>query len=94
MSELTGKALGLTSVRGRLLLPREVAPFLRKSERSVQDQMKNGTFPIRWYPVGPKNRLVDSEDLNDYLRKIRAEAGTAILSETAIEEIAKEEVRA
>jgi hypothetical protein len=89
---ITGKSIGLTSVRGRLLSTREVAVFLRRKERTVQDWMQKGTFPIRWYPVGPHNHLVDSEDLNDYLKKIRAESGTVILPETVIKQIAKEEV--
>jgi len=94
MSELTGKALGLTSVRGRLLLPKEVATFLRISERTIEDRMKKGTFPIRWYPLGVKNRMVDSEDLNDYLKKVMAEAGKAVLPDTAIKKIVKQEVKA
>jgi hypothetical protein len=85
MSEITGESLGLTTVRGKLLLPGEVASFLRKSERSVQDQMQKGTFPIRWYPVGPRNRMFDSEDLNDYMEKIRVEVGKTV--ETKNEEV-------
>jgi len=91
---ITGKQLGLTTVRGRLLHPKEIAGFIRRSERTVMDWMQKGKFPIRWYPLGPHNHLVDSEDLNDYLKKVRAEAGTAILPKTVIEEIVKKEVSA
>ena len=78
MNEVTGKALKLTSVRGQLLLPREVASFLRISERTMEEWIQKGKLPIRLYPVGPKNRMIDSEDLNDYLAKIRVEAGTNV----------------
>jgi len=91
---ITGKALGLTTVRGGLLVPKEIAPFLRVSERWIQEHMNKGTFPIRWYLIGPHNRVVDSEDLNDHLRKIRVEAGTALLPTGAIKQIQEEEVSA
>jgi hypothetical protein len=84
MSGVTGKSLGLTTVRGRLLTPKEIAPFLRVSERLIQDQMNKCTFPIRWYFIGPRDRVVDSEDLNEHLSKIRVEAGAALLTTRAI----------
>lgn len=89
---MTGKELGLTAVRGQLLMPGEIAPFLRVSERWVREKMQKGTFPIRWYPVGERDRLVDSADLNDWLVKIRAEKGTAELPNKAKREIQKKEV--
>jgi hypothetical protein len=92
MAELTGKQVGLTAVRGRMLLPKEVALFLRVSERLIQSLMQNGMFPIRWYPISPRCRLVDSEDLNDYLERIRAEPGAYVLPPKAIRQIQKEEV--
>jgi len=94
MGEITGKDLGLRAVRGRLLLPSEVAQFLRKSERTVQDQIQRNIFPIRLYPVGPKNRLIDSEDLNDYLEKIRKEAGATKSPAKAVRNKSKKEVEA
>jgi len=85
--ELTGKSLGLTSVKGRLLTTKEVAGFLRVSERWVQDHMADGTFPIRWFPIGLRDRVVDSEDLDTWLSKIRVEAGTAPLPLKAVRKI-------
>jgi hypothetical protein len=35
MTEFTGKQLGLTAVRGRLLTVKEIAIFLRVSERGI-----------------------------------------------------------
>ena len=66
----TGKEIGVSAVKGRFLTPKEIAPFLRKSERWVQARMSENTFPIRWYDLGPRGRVVDSEDLNNFLRLI------------------------
>jgi len=85
--ELTGKDLGLKTVRGRLLKAREVAVFLRVSERWVEKHMNAGTFPVRWFPVGEHNRLVDSADLEEWLSKILIEAGTAPLPLKAVRKI-------
>jgi predicted DNA-binding transcriptional regulator AlpA len=83
--ELTGKDLGLKTVRGRLLKAREVAAFLRVSERWVEMHMNAGTFP-----VGEHNRLVDSADLEEWLSKILIEAGTAPLPLKAVRKIQSE----
>jgi len=92
---ITGKDLGLTAVRGRMLHPRDMAPFLGISVRTIEAQMHNGTFSIRWYFMGVKDRVVDSEDFNDFLEKKRVEAGTALLPKKAIKTICKkEEVKA
>jgi hypothetical protein len=88
-TKVTGELLGLSEVKGQLLLPKEFAPFLRISERTAQSWMQNGTFPIRWYNLGPKQRLVDSYDLNKYMAKIRAEAGSAMLPPKSIKQIQK-----
>ena len=87
MDRLTGKQLGLTAIRGRLLLPREIAPVLRVSERWIRNGMQNGTFPIRWYFINDKDRAVDSADLNEWIAKKRVEAGTAPLPTKALNEI-------
>jgi hypothetical protein len=89
--KVTGEFLGLSEVKGRLLLPKEFAPFLRISERTAQSWMHDGTFPIRWYNLGPKQRMVDSNDLNNYMAKIRAEAGSAVLPPKAVKQIQKTE---
>ena len=75
MNELSPKELGIKAVRGKLLTAKEVGIFLRKSERWVHKHMKEGTFPIRWLLIGPRGRVVDSADLDDYLKKTFIEAG-------------------
>jgi len=42
--ELTGKVLGLKTVRGRLLKTSEVAGFLRVSERWIQQHMSERNY--------------------------------------------------
>lgn len=92
MCDVTGKQLGLTSVRGRLLTTGEIARFMRVSEPWVQNHMKDGTFPVRWYLIGERCHVVDSADLDDWLRKTRIEAGTAPLPLKAVKKLLAEEV--
>ena len=87
MPEFTGKNLGLKTVRGKLLTAKEIAYFLRVSERWVQRHMNDGTLPVRWYPIGERDRVVDSADLDDWLLKIAVEAGTAQLPLKAVRKI-------
>ena len=91
MSEITGKDLGLTAVKGKLLRIDEVAVFLRVSERYVQKHIADGTFPMQTYPIG-RIRVVDSVDLDNWLKNIVTEAGTAILPLKAIIKLQKKEV--
>jgi len=88
---VTGKDLGLKTIRGKLLTTRETACFLSVSERWVQSHMSDGTFPIRWYPIGERERMVDSADVDDWLKKIAVEAGTAPLPLRAARKIQKAE---
>jgi predicted DNA-binding transcriptional regulator AlpA len=88
----TGKELGLTAVRGRLLTTNDLANFLRVSERWVQTHMKDGTFPVAWYLIGERDHVVDSADLDDWLKKTRIQAGTALLPVKAVKKLLKEEV--
>ena len=76
---VTGKDIGLKTVRGRLLTVKEVASFLRVSDRWVQSHMSNGTFPVKWFPIGERDRVVDSTDLDEWLSKIWINAGMAPL---------------
>jgi predicted DNA-binding transcriptional regulator AlpA len=87
---ITGKAIGLKTVRGRLLKTFEVAGLLRVSERWVQHHMQNGTFPIQWFPVGMRDRVVDSADLDEWLSKMKISAGTAPLPLKAERKLRKE----
>jgi len=94
VSALTGESLGLTAVTGRLLMPREVARFLRVSERYVQQLIQDGDLPVSHFPISTKVQRIASEDLNNYLAKIRAEAGSALLPTGAVKKIGREEVSA
>ena len=91
---ITGKDLGLTAVRGRLLITSEIALFLRTSERWVQSHMNDGTFPFRWFPIGERNHAADSADFDDWLRKIVIEAGSALVPKKTETEIIQQEVSA
>jgi len=84
---MTGKDIGLTTVKGRLLTTKEIAVFMRVSERYVQKHMADGTFPVRWFPIGERDRVVDSADLNEWLAKIFVKAGTATLPLKAVRKI-------
>jgi hypothetical protein len=86
---LTGKDLGLSAIKGKPLNVKEIAAFLRVSERWVQKGMKNGTFPIDWLPIGERDHLVDSVDLDNFLKNIKVEAGTAYLPPRAVKKILK-----
>jgi len=90
MTEITGKQLGLKAVRGRLLTAKEVATFLRASERWVHKHMHDGTFPFKWYLIGERDRVVDSADLDDWLKKTVIGAGMAPVPLKAKRKILKE----
>jgi predicted DNA-binding transcriptional regulator AlpA len=95
MTEIpTGKELGLTAVRCRLLTTGDVASFLRVSERWVQAHMKDGTFPVAWHLISERDHVVDSEDLNDWLKKTRIQAGMAPLPVRAMKKLSAKEVGA
>jgi len=83
---VAGKDLGLKTVRGKLLTTKETACFLRVSERWVRSHMGDGTFPVRWYPIGERGHVVDSADLDDWFKKVVVEAGTATLPLRAVRE--------
>ena len=90
--ELTGNDLGLKTVRGKLLTVKEIAIFLRVSDRWVHKHMDDGTFPVRWFLFGERNRGVDSVDLDNWLKKTVIEAGMAPMPLKAIRKIQKKEV--
>jgi len=90
---LTGKDLSLTSVKGQLLTTKEIAVFLRTSEKWVINHMKDGTFPFDWYQVGDRNHVADKCDLDRWLSMIKVQAGTAPVPKKSLKKI-KEEVRA
>jgi excisionase family DNA binding protein len=75
MNEITGADLGLTTVKGRLLTVKEVADFCHISERTVEKRIKKKLFPFGWFPFGVRSFRADSEDLDDWLCKIKISAG-------------------
>jgi predicted DNA-binding transcriptional regulator AlpA len=84
MAIKTGEDLGLTVVRGHLIVVKEIAAFFRVSVRWVNKHMADGTFPFRWFPLGKRDRAIDSADLEDWLRSIAVEAGNAPIPANAI----------
>lgn len=60
-----------------MLTVKEVANFLRVSERWVQKHMKDGTFPFDWLPVAERNHVVAAENFDKWLKKTMMRAGTA-----------------
>ena len=64
-----GKLIGFKSMRGYAMKPKEVGAVLRKSERWVNKHIKNKTFPLKVYQVGPSCRFFDSADLDDLLKE-------------------------
>ena len=87
---ITGKELGMKSVRGRFMTVKEVASFLRVSVRWVHSHMADGTFPVRWFLIGLRDRVVDSADLDEYLSKVFMSAGTVPLPLKAERKLIKE----
>jgi predicted DNA-binding transcriptional regulator AlpA len=84
---MTGKDLGLTAVRGRMITVKELSVFLRVSERWVELHMNDGTFPFPWFPINYKTRVANSLDIDEWLTKIRVSAGSAPLPPKAIKRI-------
>ena len=87
---ITGKDIGLKSVRGRFMTVKEVAAFLRVSTRWVHSHMADGTFPVRWFLIGLRDRVVDAADLDEWLSKIFIRAGMAPLPLKAERKLIKE----
>jgi len=75
MAIKTGEDLGLTVVRGHLVVVKEIAAFFRISVRCVNKHMADGSFPFRWFPIGKRDRAVDSADLEDWLKSIAVAGG-------------------
>jgi predicted DNA-binding transcriptional regulator AlpA len=91
---MTGKDIGLSAVKGTLITTKEIAAFLRTSERWVQSHMNDGTFPFAWFLIGERLHAADSYEIDKWLISIRIEAGTAVVPKKAIKKIIQEEVKA
>jgi excisionase family DNA binding protein len=62
-------------VRGELLTISEAAKKIRMSRRWIYENMEKGTLPFPWFMPSPGKRLLDSADLDDWLRLIKIPAG-------------------
>jgi len=86
---ISGKDIGMKTIRGYLMTVRDVAAFLKVSVRWVEMHMAEGTFPVRWFPVGLRGRVFDSADIDEWLSKIWIEAGEATLPLKAVRKASK-----
>jgi hypothetical protein len=55
--------------------------------------MDDGTFPFQWRLFGERGRVVDSADLDDWLKDIVIQAGSAPVTSKAIRKIQNKEVK-
>ncbi|MCL2093295.1 MAG: helix-turn-helix domain-containing protein [Treponema sp.] len=69
-SQVTGSELGIGNIRGHLVSVKDVAELLNISKRLVYRRLKENKFPIPIYVIGPRNRGVDSADLDEWLGKV------------------------
>jgi predicted DNA-binding transcriptional regulator AlpA len=83
----TGKELGLKTFQGKPLTAKEVAKFMGVSARWVQAHMADRSFPIKWYPIGFRDRVIDSADLDKFLSRRMIPAGKAELPLKAVKKI-------
>lgn len=62
-------------VRGELLTVEEAAERCGMSRKWIYRRMKRGTLPFPWYMNSPGKRLIDSADIDDWLRLIKVPVG-------------------
>jgi len=51
--------------------------------------MADGTFPVPWFLIGERDRVVDSVSLNEWLKNTAIPAGTATLPSKSKRKIKK-----
>lgn len=66
----------LDSVRGKLLTVNEAARITRLGKDWFYNHMKNGTLPFPWYMLTVGKRLMDSADIEDWLRILKVPAAS------------------
>lgn len=76
---ISGKDIGMKTIKGYLMTVAEVATFLRVSKRWLEMHLNNGTFPIKWYSIRTRGRVFDSMDVEEWLSKMFVNAGSAPL---------------
>jgi len=89
---LTGKDVGSKVVRGRLLVVKEMAMYLRVSESWICKKMQEGKLPFRWWVFSERGRVADSADIDEWLSKTSMQPGQipASLPDKSIKKIQKE----
>ena len=62
-------------VNGKLLSMKEAAEKSGMSTKWIYARMKEGTLPFPWYMASAGKRLIDSDDIENWLRRIKIPAG-------------------
>jgi excisionase family DNA binding protein len=62
-------------VRGKLLTMTEAAEKTGMSRKWIYAHMVKGTLPFPWFMPSPGKRLIDSADIEDWLRLIKVPIG-------------------
>ena len=63
-------------VRGKLLTMEEAEEKIGMSREWMYKHMKKGTLPFPWFLICVGKRLIDSADLEDYLRVCKIPTGS------------------
>jgi hypothetical protein len=58
-------------VRGKLISLEDAADKLGMSKQWLYLRMREGSLPFAWFMPSPGKRLIDSADIDDYLRVIK-----------------------
>jgi predicted DNA-binding transcriptional regulator AlpA len=63
------------TVKGKLISISEAAEKSGMSDKWLYARMRTGTLPFPWFMPSPGKRLIDSADLEDWLRSIKIMPG-------------------
>ncbi|MDR3341823.1 MAG: helix-turn-helix domain-containing protein, partial [Treponema sp.] len=63
------------AIRGEALSVREAAKRAYISKSKLYDLMKMGQLPFPYIMIGPKKRVIDSVDIEDWLNKLKIPVG-------------------
>ena len=75
MRESKAKPNAEKPVRGEVMTVKEVSKYTRLSKEWIYNHMKNGTLPFEWFMQGPGKRVIDSADVDDWMRSIKIPVG-------------------
>jgi len=65
-----------TIVRGKLVSISEAVKKTGLGRDWFYEHMKEGTLPIPWYQLTPGKRLMDSADIDDWMKLCKVPAGS------------------